>query len=50
MFGLFGYLVMLVKLTNACATSNKMMDDQVILHTAYTRVFFDEVIVYSKSI
>ena len=37
-------------LTNAPATFNRMMDNMFRLHRSYTGVFFDNVIVYSKSI
>ena len=50
MFGLFESLVMPFGLTNACATFNKMMDNLFRLLISYIGVFFDNVIVYSKSI
>ena len=50
MFGLFEYLVMPFGLKNAPATFNKMMDNLFRLHRSYTRVFFDNVTVYSKSL
>ena len=37
-------------LTNAPATFNRMMDNLFGAHGNYTGVFFDDVIVYSKSI
>ena len=49
-FGLFEYLFMPFGLTNAHTTFNKMMDNLFRLHKSYLRVFFDDVIVYSKSI
>ena len=37
-------------LTNAPATFNRMMDNLFRAHRSYTTVFFDDIIVYSKSI
>ena len=50
MFGLFEYLVMPFRLTNAPATFNRMMDNMFRAHQSYMGVFFDDVIVYSKSL
>ena len=38
------------ELRNVPATFNKMINNMFRLHRAYTRVFFDDVVVYSKSI
>ena len=50
MFSLYEYLVMPFGLTNVPATFNRMMDNLFRAHRSYTGVFFDDVIVYSKSI
>ena len=50
MFGLYEYLVMPFGLINASATFNRMMDNLFRAHWRYTGVFFDDVIVYSKSL
>ena len=50
MFGLFEYLVMPFGLTNAPATFNKMMENLFRAHQSYTGVFFDNIIIYSKSL
>ena len=49
-FGLFEYLVMPFGLTNAPATFNKMLDNLFRAHKSYRGIFFDDVIVYSKSL
>ncbi|MCO5610098.1 hypothetical protein L7F22_064333 [Adiantum nelumboides] len=49
-FGLYEFLVMPFGLTNALATFNRMMERIFCVHRAYTGVFFDDIIVYSKSL
>ena len=49
-FGLYEYLVMPFGLTNAPATFNCMMEKLFRPHQSFTRVFFDNIIIYSKSI
>ena len=49
-FGLYEFLVMPFGLTNALATFNRMMDRIFRKHRAYTGVFFDDIIIYSKSL
>ena len=49
-FGLFEFLVMPFGLTNAPATFNRMMDRIFRPHRSYTGVFFDDIIVYSKTL
>ncbi|MCO5573729.1 hypothetical protein L7F22_027503 [Adiantum nelumboides] len=48
-FGLNEYLVMPFGLTNAPTTFNRMMEQTFGRHCNFTGVFFDDVIIYSKS-
>ena len=49
-FGLYEYLVMPFGLTNAPTTFNRMMERIFRPHRNFTRVFFNDIIVYSKSL
>ena len=50
MFGLYDFLVIPFGLTNALATFNQMMEHIFRKHRAYTGVFFDDIIIYSKTL
>ena len=49
-FGLYEYLVMPFGLNNALATFNHLMDRIFHKHRSYTSVFFDDIIVHSKTL
>ncbi|MCO5596763.1 hypothetical protein L7F22_050832 [Adiantum nelumboides] len=49
-FGLYEFLVMPFGLTNTLATFNRMMERIFCVHRVYIGVFFDDIIVYSKSL
>ena len=49
-FGLYDFLVMPFALKNVPATFNRMMDRIFHKHRAYMGVFFDDIIIYSKSL
>ncbi|MCO5614971.1 hypothetical protein L7F22_069257 [Adiantum nelumboides] len=49
-FGLYEYVVMPFGLTNAPATFNRLMEKIFCKHSAYTRVFFDDIIVHSQTL
>ena len=49
-FGLYEFLVMPFGLTNASATFNKLMDTIFCKHQNFTGVFFDDIIVYFKTL
>ena len=49
-FGLYEYLVMPFGLTNALATFNRLMDRIFPKHHSFIGVFFDNIIVHSKTL
>ncbi|MCO5596075.1 hypothetical protein L7F22_050133 [Adiantum nelumboides] len=49
-FGLYEYVVMPFGLTNAPATFNMLMEKIFRKHSAYTGVFFDDIIVHSQTL
>ncbi|MCO5583560.1 hypothetical protein L7F22_037471 [Adiantum nelumboides] len=49
-FGLYKYVVMPFDLTNAPATFNRLMEKIFCKHSAYTGVFFDDIIVHSQTL
>ncbi|MCO5592680.1 hypothetical protein L7F22_046683 [Adiantum nelumboides] len=49
-FGLYEYVVMPFGLTNAPATFNRLMEKIFRKHSAYTGVFFDDIIVHSQTL
>ncbi|MCO5607167.1 hypothetical protein L7F22_061360 [Adiantum nelumboides] len=49
-FGLYEYVVMSFGLTNAPATFDRLMEKIFCKHSAYTRVFFDDIIVHSQTL
>ena len=49
-FGLYEYLVMPFGLTNALATFNRLMDRIFCKHRSFVGVFFDNIIVHSKTL
>ena len=50
MFGLYKYLVMPFGLTNAPNTFNRMMEQLFRPHRSFTGVFFDDIVIYSKTL
>ncbi|MCO5570274.1 hypothetical protein L7F22_023993 [Adiantum nelumboides] len=49
-FGLYEYVVMPFGLTNAPSTFNRLMENIFCKHSAYTGVFFDDIIVHSQTL
>ncbi|MCO5604577.1 hypothetical protein L7F22_058745 [Adiantum nelumboides] len=49
-FGLYEYVVMPFGLTNAPATFNRLMEKIFRKHSAYTGIFFDDIIVHSQTL
>ena len=49
-FGLYEYLVMPFGLTNALATFNHMMEQLFRPNRSFIGVFFDDIIIYSKTL
>ena len=49
-FGLYKFLVIPFGLTNALATFNRMMDKIFREHQMFTGFFFDDIIVFSKTL
>ncbi|MCO5573592.1 hypothetical protein L7F22_027364 [Adiantum nelumboides] len=49
-FGLYEYVVMPFGLTNAPATFNRLMEKIFRKHSAYTGVFFDDIIIHSQTL
>ena len=49
-FGLYEFMVMLFGLTNAPATFNWLMDQIFCKHCNFTSVFFDDIIVFFKTL
>ena len=48
-FGLYEFLVMSFGLTNAPATSNRMMNKIFQDHRKFAATFFDDIIIFSKN-